>query len=233
MSPERLFDILRIWIECLIHPLAYIEEMLHRYEEQKSLALLKDVWFPSIFLSIIVNYPILRLFGVEWTNIPFYVIEQTILLVSLFVNVLIVHLFMRMSGMLSRWGETIVLYTIVVIYTPISAIISLPASYKWYDHMRSLKFEKKADLASAFQTLLTHEFVVGDNSLSLENAILYSTSFIFLLTLAAFAECMVQWYGNHRYRTYLAIGTTGLIISSLHRWVEFPLRSLDAYFFMK
>jgi len=72
----------------------------------------------------------------------------------------------------------------------------------------------------------------GEKSVFL-NVIFYTITFIFLLTLTTFAECVTQWYNSSRVRIYLATGIAAFLISVLHRFVEFPAQSLTTYIFMK
>jgi hypothetical protein len=139
---------------------------------------------------------------------------------------------MRIARVKSEFNETMIMYTIVVIYTPITAAISLPESYKWYDYIRQLKISGNADLGKAFMDFAQHDFMVGDKYLSLSNFVLYSTGFIFLISLVAFAEFLVQRYRAPKFRTYVAVATASFVIAAAHRWVEIPLQSLMAYIYM-
>jgi len=236
MKPGELLrlvgDSVRTWLECLFQPLTTVSRMLRAFQQDRSLAPVAKIWTATLTLSLILSYPILNLFGIQWNNFGYHAPEQAVVILTILMAGLLSHIFLRCSKMRSNVYETILLYTVVVIYTPITTVMAIPESYKMYALLQMLK-HLNVDLSEVFRYIKSHGLMGNIASLDLYQLFVYGTAFIGFLTLAAYAECIVQWYGNPRFRTYLAVGIAAYVMFWAYREFAVPFRLLLIYSFIQ
>jgi hypothetical protein len=237
MKPDEILtftaDVVKTWAECVFQPLKTITKMMYGYDDDQALGALGKIWLPSLALSIIVNYPLMRLIGIEWNNVGYYSVYQSIVILGLLMSGMTAYVCLLVLRIKVEFYRILILYTIVVVYMPIVTLISAPVQYWYYLFLRSIKFAEQTPFEQVVYQIFLHDMINLHDTTITVNVIFYSTNFIFLLTMAAFAECVTQWYDSDRFRTYLATGIGVVLIGAVQRWVEFPLQSLTTYIFMK
>ena len=73
------------------------------------------LWIPILTLNLVLNYPMLNLFGIKWNNFGYYAPEEAILILTIVMNGLLSHTLLRVGKMKSDVYETTLLYTSVLI----------------------------------------------------------------------------------------------------------------------
>jgi hypothetical protein len=157
--------------------------------------------------------------------------DELVVLVFLVENAGVTHYLLRLTGIYSEIYKTAILYAVVVIYSPITTLITLPRSIGLYAYVQSVKAQAKADPIESFKLLLAHNFW-GDidiTSLTLGSVILYTTGFLGLLTLTTFAECVRLLYRSTRFKTYVIVVISGHLVAAAYQWIGFPLHLFITY----
>jgi hypothetical protein len=183
-------------------------------------------------VSLILSYPMLNLFGIKWNNFGYHAPEQLLVLVTIILNGLLSHTFLRIAHMKSDAYETIVLYTTVVIYTPLTTVMAIPSSYRLYSYLQALK-HLNLDPREVFNRLSWNGLLGSTDSFDLYALTLYATGFVGVFTLSLFAECLVQWYENARFKTYFAVGLAAYTMFTAYRWLAEPFHRLLIYSFIQ
>lgn len=229
---QQCFDIIKMWMQSLWNPLNIIQRLIESSEEEVLTEIAK-LWTPPILLSMIINYPILNLFGIRWDNVGFYAPEELFTVVSLMSAVVVIHFLLRLFGITSLMSRTAGLYTIVVIYSPITTLMAIPIAYDAYGYTKTLKEQASSDPVEALKALFVHEyFGIEVKSLTPTNIVSYLTGFVGLITFTVFTECVARYYNANRYKTYVAVGIGAFLISYQYRVFVVPMHSLIAYAFM-
>ncbi len=236
MKPDEvlqfLAEVLRVWLEAVFRPLKTVGRILREFEHARSLSNVAKLWLPSLTLSLIINYPILNLFGIKWDNFGYYAPEETLVIITVIMNGLLSHGLLRIFKLKSDVYKTTLLYTIVLIYTPLTTLIAIPHTHAYYSYVQALKHDN-LDLQETLRRQFSNGFLGTIQSFNLYHFTLYITGFIGILTLAAYTECIVQYYGNHRHKTYLAVGIAAFLMLLAYQWIAEPLHRLTVYSFIQ
>jgi hypothetical protein len=244
MTPQALLHSLvtLVWrmAECVFRPLTTITQLLGEFEQSRSLAPFTKIWLPALVLSMIIDYPLLNWFGIKWNNIGFYAPEELVVIASLLLTAVMIHVLLCMCEIPSDFYKTTLLYTIVVIYSPITTLMTIPLAYNQYNLIRSIKLQAEAGPIGsapleALKRLLKIDFwgAIDVRSVNLNVVVMYATGFLSLLSFAALAELIVQFYRGPRYRTYLAVGISLYLVTVGYRSIALPIHSFIAYSFIK
>jgi hypothetical protein len=240
MKPSQIFDLLRTWTFCLFTPLECVSRMLVKFRQDGSYSGVFKIWSATITLSIIINYPLLHWFGIEWNNFGYYLPEEMVVVLSLLINGVLCHVILLIAKVGSALPQTMILYTIPMVYTPITTLFAIPLEYRYYSRMHLLKLAGELDPGEVFQRALSHGLLGEVRSLVLElqdsdltTLAIYVTTFIGILTLATFAECITLFYRGPRFRIYLSVAIATYISNIMYQWVEFPVHSAILYIFIR
>lgn len=236
MNPRGLLDLLwdsfLTWLGCALHPVSTVSRMLRDFDRNRPFALIKRIWTPALILSVIATYPLLSLFGIKWDNIEYFAPQELTVVIWSVANALVVHLSLRVFGAKSEVYKTTLMYTIVMIYSPITTLIGIPLSRNYFANVQLFKHTNPS-LDQVFNWVWSHGYLGNISTqpplTSMTNVWFYSTAFIGFLILSAFAEYTIQWYGNPRYRTYLAVGVASYCMMIVYTWVTLPIQTLALY----
>jgi hypothetical protein len=222
------FVSLRIWLECVFSPLDIITSGLREFKSSGSIAGVVRIWI-STFFDRYNHYSLLNRVGIKWNNVVYYLPSVFIVILAVIANGIGSHALLKIFGLSSDIYETTIRYTIVLVYTPITTLVAVPSALRNFFAIHEIRMENKDDLYEFIQRVIAHGFLGRVDPVTLGTAIAYTTGFIGVLTLAAFAECVCQWYLNARFRTYIAVGITSFVAAIIYRWVEIPLQSFLVY----
>lgn len=236
MKPDEFLRLLGemvwTWLEAVFRPLMTVSRMLREFEPERSLSPVVKLWLPPLTLSLIINYPILNLFGIKWNNFGYYAPEETLVIIVVIMNGLFSHGLLRIFKMKSDVYKTTLLYTLVLIYTPITTLIAIPQAHAYYSYIQALKHDN-LDLQELLRRQISNGFLGSTESFNLYQFTLYITSFIGILTLTVYAECIIRHYANDRHKTYLAVGIAAFLMLLAYRWIAEPLHRLTIYSFIQ
>jgi hypothetical protein len=206
--------------------------MLRAFRRDRSLAPVAKLWVPTLTLSLVLSYPMLNLFGIRWNNFGYHATEQVVVLTTIIMNGLLSHAFLRLAKMRSDAHETTLLYTTVVIYTPITTVMAIPSSYKLYSQLQILK-HLNLEPQELFKRMFSSGLLGSIESFDLYALTVYVTGFIGILTLTVYAECLIQWYENPRFKTYLAVGIAAYTMFLAYRSLAEPFHRFLIYSFVE
>jgi len=128
------------WGECLIHPLRSVGKITASVERDRRIGRpLLLIWLPSVICTILIQVPITHSFGIEWNNVGFHAFSLTLYLISLVAGSVLMHISMRLFKLRSILPETLSLYTITAIYSPITNIFQLRSTYQGFEIIKLLK----------------------------------------------------------------------------------------------
>jgi hypothetical protein len=203
-------DTLKLWVTFIIFPISNTENLLITSPPPNRLSPVIGVWLFTLIIGLAVYEPILNLFGIPWDNVGFHASYGLIFILHILLNASITHVCLKMLGLQSILQETVTIYTIVVIYSPISAFFYLPATYYLYSALHLLKttnltlgnldLDTIRALTEKMRTIQTAEPL--RTAISVGN---YVGLLVESAALAAYAEFLAKWYGQARDRTYWAV----------------------------
>jgi hypothetical protein len=230
---NRISACLQQWSQCVIYPLHTVGRATSYVARQRSISPVFAIWFPSIFISVITQVPVEHLFGIEWNNGGFHAAFLLLYILQISLGSVCVHVGMLLFQLQSRLPETLSLYTINVIYSPLTNIFLIPATYHSYQTVYLFKqaHSQNVSLIDAVVQIIK-AFKVNANVSPLfyiETIFWYGAGFISIIVLAAFAECLSQWYKNGRYQTYHAVTASVVVGIVVINMVCCPLNFLILY----
>jgi hypothetical protein len=147
-------------------------------------------------------------------------------------NAIVSHAILRMFKMKSDVYKTAIMYTVVVIYTPITTLIGVPLYYGFYETMHEVK-ATSSTMTEFFQNLASKGVLGSVEVFDLYHFVLYPTAFIGTVSLAGYAECIAQYYNNPRHKTYVSVGVAAFLLSELYRPIAHQFQWLTLYSFMQ
>jgi hypothetical protein len=225
------------WMQFVISPSPAITHLANDVERSRSVVPVIKIWFAAIIISIIVQIPTLRVFGVEWSNIGYPTVTVTVSLIIMCCGSILTHFTMIMLGLYSDLLITLALYTVCIIYGPVSSLILTDKSYQLLHAIYIMKL-------SGAETLTVKEIITQlatpvpmfqrEMPLAVIDILAtYGAVVVGTLAMAAFAEFLVQWYGNSRYKTYLAVAWGNISLIVVFLVVFLPIELMILYSFME
>jgi hypothetical protein len=235
--PRAFFNYLVMWLRCLISPVQSINSLTLDVDKGKSVELIFSLWIPPILIGILIQIPVAHMFDVGLNNnMEFLSFSIILIMIMVCASGVLAHMVMRALRLKSKLPCTLALYTIVVIYYPIVNIVLLRKTYQLFNAIYVIKQTVDLSKMDAYgiiirflQTLNMHT----DGMLYvIDNIIVYASGFIDILCVTAFAEMLVQWYGNTRFKTYVAVGGSKILVLCLGTLIYWPIETFTLYSFI-
>jgi hypothetical protein len=225
------------WMQFVISPSAAVTRLTKDVARSHSIVPVLKIWFAAILISTIVQIPLLRMFGIEWSNIGFPAVAVTLSLIFMCCGSILTHFSMRMFGVNSDLPITLALYTVTIIYGPVSSLILTSKSYQFFHAMYIMKLTGAETLTvKEIITQLATPVPMFQREMPLaviDILASYGAVVVGMLAMAAFAEFSVQWYGNSRYKTYMAIAWGNISLMVVYLAVFLPSQIMFLYSFME
>ena len=226
------------WMQFVIYPSQSVARLANDIAGSESIAPIFHIWFAPVLVGIITEIPIAHMFGIEWgVNVGFTVVSVTSSFIFLCCGGLITHFSMRVFRLSSNLQITLALYTVVIIYIPVSTLLLTFQVYQTFHAIYIMKLvgiEKLTVREIITQLAEPAPFTQRGMPLSIIDVLAtLGSSVVAMLSTAAFAEFVVQWYGNSRYRTYLAVACSGVVLLILNMAIYTPLNIMMLYSFIE
>jgi hypothetical protein len=223
------------WFFAVTSPVGTTNSLLANPPKQRlTSTLLLLLW--SLVLSLIVTRPLSHMYGIELGNIDFYGQQIVFTILSFLLSVWTIHLVLRVFGQRSNLAELLSILTgTYLVYWPLYQLIMFPAQADNYRFVSTLKESgtPAGDIGRQLLDRIVHplNYSSGTDTISqlrqggmmvkmpyLTVCVNAIVSVVAFATLSLFAEFVTQWYGNDRYRTFLAV--------SLGLWVYILLAAI-------
>lgn len=201
---EFLLKGLITWCQAAAAPAQSVQSILSIKESDARTSRLMAVWLSSATLTMLLQAPVFRVFGIEWTEMGFLLPYVLILSVNMALTAIMVHLAFRIFGLTSNLFDTLATFFMTVaVYGPISTLLFLPGLAQSISVMGKVK-PLNLSLWETMQRV--HEESMKGGLLSEAMFIIMPIGFVVSLgSLAIFGECIVQQYKTPRFRTLLAV----------------------------
>jgi hypothetical protein len=224
------------WMQFVISPSLAVTGLTNDVARSHSIVPVIKIWFAAVFISIILQIPILRMFGIEWSDIGYPAVAGTVSLIIMCCGSILTHFSMKMFGLYSHLPITLALYTVAIIYMPVSSLILTSKSYQSLHAIYIMKLAGAKTLTvKEIITQLATPVPMFQSKMPLaviDILATYGAVVVGTLAMAAFAEFLVQWYGNSRYRTYLAVAWGNISLIVVFLVVFLPIEIIILYSFM-
>jgi hypothetical protein len=126
LSKDRILD----WIFHLFRPVSFINFLRERDYQRRSLDLLYKFWLPPIIVSLAINSIIFYSIGIDVeSRKPLVILGIVFGAFELLAECMILYLLLRMMSDSIQAGETLVCFTIIVIFSPILTLFAAPNTY--------------------------------------------------------------------------------------------------------
>jgi hypothetical protein len=228
---EWLLNAIQLWLQCLARPVATLNDILLEGTDEKHLSAAAKVWVPSLLISLIISFPVLKAYGIEWNNVGYHLSTWTTTIIGLVATAFIVHQMLLWLKLKSEFVRTLVIYTVLVAtYAPVSSLLTIPATLYNFAAVQDFKQHSTAIDQAAIEYFRKgmNPTVLGGVTFA---ASLFATVFS-MGVLALFAESMSQWYGNNRFKCYSVVAASMFFGSFVITLVLTPMQFLIIYAFV-
>lgn len=223
-----------IWLRFLFHPIAGVRQILRESATNiTSLPELK-VWLPAVAVAFLLDYPIIRLYGIAWNNVGFYAANRLIVLFALFAQAITLYGFIRLSSFSISFSQMRALFTLMVAYLPFTSITQWAWLLRTFDLIQQVKHNAGYNLEglkTVLATLVSQQAANPPNSLEVLAS--EGGNLAGFVLLALFAELLVQWFDAQRFRAYLVVGIGGFISTVVAGLLAFVPRVIEIYSFVE
>src|SRR5262249_42096181 len=126
-SIEFLLKGFLIWLRAVSDPAQSVYENTQVQATDKRVAELMVIWLWSIALSIVLQSPMTRMYGIELTDVGYLLPYALLTSVGIFIIGAAVHPALILFKLTSRFLDTLSIYVMtVVVYSPILTVMALP-----------------------------------------------------------------------------------------------------------
>lgn len=230
-AANDVLSVFGTWMQCIISPSRTVACLTNDVARSGSIIPVIKIWAAAVSISIIVQIPVLRMFGIEWVNMGYPAVAVTVSLLSMCCGSILTHFSMRMFGLNSHLPITLGLYTVV------SSLILTSKSYQLLHAIYIMKLAGAERLTvKEIITQLATPVPIFQREMPLaviDTLAFYGSIVVGMLAMAAFAEFLVQWYGNSRYKTYLAVAWGNISLTVVYLAVFLPIQLMILYSFME
>jgi hypothetical protein len=227
---QWLLNAIQLWLQCLARPVATLNDILLEGTDEKHLSAAAKVWTPSLLISLIMSFPVLKSYGIEWNNVGYHLSTWTTTIIGLVGTAFIVHQMLLWLKLKSDLVRTLVIYSVLVAtYTPVTSLLAIPSTL----HNFAAVQDFKAHTIPIDQAAIEY-FRRGMNPNILEGVIIATSLFAGVFSVgvqALFAESVSQWYGNNRFKCYSAVAASVLLSGIVFLFVV-PMQFLIIYAFV-
>jgi hypothetical protein len=224
------------WMQFVISPSRAVTRLTNDVASSGSIVPVIKIWFAAVLISIILQIPIFRMFGINWNNIGYLTVTSTVGLIFISCGEMLTHCTMKIIKLYSQLPITLALYTVTIIYGPVISLIFPFKSYQLLEAIYIMKLVGAETLTvKEIITQLATPVPMFQREMPLAVIDILSSYGVVVvggLATAAFAEFLVQWYGNSRYKTYLAVAWGNISLIIVYLAVFLPIEIMILYSFM-
>jgi hypothetical protein len=215
---QWLFDAIRAWLQCVARPVATLNAIVPETTDENHLSEAAKVWVPALLISLIISFPVLKFYGIEWNNVGYHLTTWTTTIVGMVGTAFIAHHILLGLNLKSEFVRTLVLYTVpVATYAPVLSLLTVPS---------------KLSIFAAVQGFKQHPVAIDAAVVAYVHNATNSTSIFGMGVLTLFAESVSQWYGNNRFKCYSAVAVSGMLSTIFIAVVLTPIQFLTMYAFL-
>jgi hypothetical protein len=210
---------------------ATLNDILPEVTDEKHLSAAAKIWVPSLLLSLIISFPVLKSYGIEWNNVGYHLCNWMTTIIGLVASAFLTHQVLLWLKLKSEFVQTLVIYTVLVTtYAPVSGLLAVPSTLSAFAAVQDFKQHSIPIDQAVIQYFrnTTNPTIFGG---VLAVAGLFA-AFISMGVLALFAESLSQWYGNKRFKCYSAVAGSVLLSTFLIFLVLTPMQLLTIYAFV-
>ena len=229
---QWLFDAIRTWLQCVARPVATLNAIVPETTDENHLSKAVKVWVPALLISLIISFPVLKFYGIEWNNFGYHLTTWTTTIVGMVGTAFIVHHILLWLKLKSEFARTLVIYTVpVATYAPVLSLLAVPSTLSVFAAVQGFKQHPVAiDAAVVAYVKNTASSTSIFNDVYVVATVL---AMIFSMgVLALFAESISQWYGNNRFRCYSAVAVSQILSAIFIAVVVTPMQFLTMYAFL-
>lgn len=231
---QWLLNAVQLWLRFLARPVATLNDILLEMTDEKQLSAAAKIWAPSLLISVIISFPVLKSYGIEWHDAGYHLSTWMMSIVSLVAPAFIVHQVLLWLKLKSEFVRTLVIYTVLVtIYGPVSSLLTIPATLHNFAAVQDFKqhsipFDQA--VVQYFRKVINPDPTIFEGVRAVAAQLL---SFFSMGVLAFFAESLSQWYGNNRFKCYSAVVGSALLNTIFLFLVVVPMQFLIIYAFVE
>jgi hypothetical protein len=230
---QWLFDAFRVWLRCVARPVATLNETLTEVTDENHLSAATKIWVASLLISLIISFPLLKLYGIEWDNFGYHLSSWVTTIIGLVVAAFIFHQILLALKLKSEFVRTLVMYSVpVAAFAPVFSLLTYPTTLTVFAAVQDFKQHPNpiGDAIVAYIRSYENQSVFY-SGVSGATAALIGVLGIALVAL--FAESVSQWYGNDRFKCYSAVGASMLLTAIFQLIVVSPMQFLAIYAFVE
>jgi hypothetical protein len=228
---QSLLDAIQMWLQCFARPVGTLNDILPGVTDGRDLSAAKKIWVASLLISLIISFPVLHLYGIEWDNFGYHLCNWMTTIFGLVVVALITHQVLLWLNLKSEFFQTLVMYTVLVTtYLPVASLLSVPGTLSTFNAVQGFKQHPISigqAFAQYFQNAMTPT-ALGDVA-GIAAGLVVAFQFG---VLALFAESMSQWYGNDRFKCYSAVAGSVVLGGLAMILVVLPMQYFIMYAFV-
>ena len=233
---EMLAKGLALWLQALFSPARSVAATLRIEDKEKRLSTLVVVWIWSLVIGVVIQTPLLRLYGIDLSDIGFLLPNALFTSMGMLITIASLHLCLRLFRVPSQFFDTFSVYVMTsIVYFPVWALLFLPGQASDLQMMRELKASSQS-LESVFWGFLKSiQDMQAAESMLVKSAVLV-TSIAFplaLWSLAIFSECITQAYKSTRYKVQIAVALAYILQIPVIAVTVTPLSRLLLWSYIK
>jgi hypothetical protein len=201
---EFLLKGLITWCQAAAAPAESARAILSITETDARTARLMAVWLSSATLTILLQAPVFRAFGIEWSEMGFLLPYVLILSLNMLLTAIMVQFAFRLFGVISNLFDTLAIFTMTIgVYWPVSTLLALPEQAQFMSVLRTIK---PLDLSFWDWIQRYQDESTKGGPLNEAMFVILPIGFVFALgSFAIFGECVVQQFRNPRFKTLFAL----------------------------
>jgi hypothetical protein len=229
---QWLLGAFEIWLRCAAKPVPTLNRVLLEVTGEEHLSAAEKIWVPSLLISLIVSFPVLKLYGIEWNNVGYHLCTLATTIAGLVVNAFVIHRLLLALKLKSEFVHTLVIYTVILTtYAPVSNLFSIPSALSLFSAVQDFKQHPIGvdEAVIAYFHNLRNTASIASNVFGIASVLLQVFS---IAILALFAESLSQWYGNDRFKCYSAVAASMLLSVIVVLLVISPMQILIIYAFV-
>ena len=229
---QWLLDAVQIWLQCAARPVATLNAILLKATNEKQLSAAAKVCVPSLLISLIVTFPALKFYGIEWSNLGFHLCNWTTTIIALVATAFIIHQVLLALRLKSEFVRTLFIYTVLVAtYTPVTTLLAVPMTLYNFAAVYDLKLHPVA-IYTAVIAYFHNTTKLPSFFFSIIDVSSIFSSLLSFAILALFAEYISQWYSNNRFKCYSAVAFSATLSSAMSLLIITPMQFLIMYAFV-
>lgn len=137
---QWLLDAFETWLQCVARPVPTLNRILLEATDDEQLSAAGKVWAPSQLITLIISFPILKLYGIEWNDLGYHLCNWLTTIVVLIIFAFTAHKLLLALQLKSQFVQTLVIYTVIVTtYSPITTLLSIPSTLTLFAAVQNFK----------------------------------------------------------------------------------------------